>query len=82
MENQITELNLSGCPKLSWLVCEYNKIEALDITPCEGLNTVGCGNQQDNIQITLTLTENQKTILVDNGQLDPENHRITLNVVE
>lgn len=82
LENQITELNLSGCPKLSWLVCEYNKIEALDITPCEGLNTVGCGNQQDNIQITLTLTENQKTILVDNGQLDLENNRITLNVVK
>ena len=81
-ENQITELDLSGCPKLSILECVYNKIEALDITPCEGLNAVGCGNQQDNIQITLTLTENQKTILVDNGQMNLENHRITLNVVQ
>ena len=80
--NQITELDFSGCPKLSVLGCEYNKIEFLDITPCEGLYAAGCGNQLDNIQITLTLTENQKTILVDNGQMNLENHRITLNVVQ
>lgn len=82
LNNQITELDLSGCTKLSWLVCESNKITALDITPCEGLNTLGCGNQSDSIQITLTLTENQKTILFDNTQMNPEDFRITLNVVE
>lgn len=78
--NQITNLNLSSVPYLSDLYCHGNKIRTLDITGCTGLNYLFCGYQQDNIKIDLTLTENQKTILIDNGYMNPTNENITLNI--
>lgn len=81
---QITEL--SNFTSLRSIYCDGNKIEMLDVTACENLNELICGNQQENIQIVLKLTAEQKTKLIDNAYYpeltDPETNRITLDIVE
>ena len=82
--NQITELN--GYTSLSSLYCDGNKLQSLDVTACQNLRELICGNQQDDIQITLKLTSAQKTTLIDNAYypefVEPTANRITLDIVE
>ena len=44
--NQLTELDLSGCPGLKTLMCESNKLTELDLSGCPGLETLKCTNNQ------------------------------------
>jgi len=67
--NQIKELDLSEAKKLGYFSCDYNYIKSLDITNTiikdvveDGLR---CGNQKDNINLVLTLTEAQKATCTD-----------------
>ena len=44
--NQLTELDLGGCPGLKTLMCESNKLTELDLSGCPGLETLKCTNNQ------------------------------------
>ena len=76
--NNIENLDLTKTPYLMSLSCYGNKIKELDITANEYLNEVYCGNQQDEIVLQLKLTLSQKSILVDNGPMNPEEENVKL----
>ena len=79
--NEITTLDLSKTPNMVGLACSGNKIETLDISSCSGLNSLTCG-WQDNTNLTLQLTLNQKAILVDNSAyFIPEQENVALEIV-
>lgn len=79
--NEITTLDLSKTPNMVGLGCSGNKIATLDISSCSGLNSLTCG-WQNNTNLTLQLTLNQKAILVDNSAyFIPEQENVALEIV-
>lgn len=80
--NQIEELDPSKTPNLITLCCSSNKIQTLDISKNVGLNELWCSWQQLDENMTLRLTPNQKTILVDNNPyFEPALEKVTLEIV-
>lgn len=65
-ENNLTQLDLSVVPSLHDLYCTDNLITELDITKLGNLGSLGCGSQKNEIILTLTLTESQKSIWDNN----------------
>ena len=53
--NNLAALNISNCTLLKLLLCYDNKLEKLDIGATEVLEFLGCGGQQENKKLTLTL---------------------------
>ena len=76
--NNLTSLDLSVVPGLRTLYCDRNKISALDITALSQLELLHCGDQQDNINLSLTMTEDQKETW-DNTWSD-QNHSVSVKV--
>ena len=60
--NQLTTLDVSGLTQLTELWCFKNNLTALDITQLSGLNRIYCGNQNDERELTLTLTAAQEGV--------------------
>lgn len=77
--NNLTSLNLSAVPGLWMLKCSGNKLSTLDITSLSKLEDFTCGEQQDDINLTLTLTATQKTTW--DSKWASNNANVTLNVV-
>ena len=44
--NQLTSLDLSGCPAFKGLICEDNQLTNLDVSVCPDLVELHCGNNQ------------------------------------
>lgn len=80
--NNLTSLDLSYGPNLTYLYCFGNKMETLDISSLSNLGNLLCGLQKDNKELTLTLTEAQKTVWEefweDNGGC---NENVIINVI-
>ena len=71
--NELTELNITGCPKLVVLYCERNQIQNLQLTSCPALEFLECGsNKLESLDIS------KNTALLS---LDCSNNNLTsLNV--
>ena len=76
INNNISELDLSTATKLKSLNCDLNYITALDITKTKILTDLSlvdwftCGNQKNNITLTLTLTGFQKANCTAEGWIN------------
>ncbi len=77
--NQLTTLDVSELTQLTELWCFKNNLTALDITQLSGLNRIYCGNQNDERELTLTLTAAQEGVW-NSWSSDSDNVRVTLNV--
>lgn len=77
--NQLTTLDVSGLTHLTELWCFKNNLSALDITQLSGLNRIYCGNQNDERELTLTLTAAQEGVW-NSWSSDKDNVRVTLDV--
>lgn len=77
--NQLTTLDVSGLTQLTDLWCFSNNLTALDITQLSGLNRIYCGNQNDERELTLTLTAAQEGVW-NSWSSDKDNVRVKLNV--
>ncbi|MDM8339162.1 leucine-rich repeat domain-containing protein [Mediterranea massiliensis] len=78
--NQLTTLDVSGLTQLTDLWCFSNNLTALDITQLSSLNKIYCGNQNDERELTLTLTAAQEGVW-NSWSYDSDNVRVKLNVV-
>ena len=77
--NQLTTLDVSELTQLTELWCFKNNLTALDITQLSGLNRIYCGNQNDERELTLTLTAAQEGVW-NSWSSDRDNVRVTLDV--
>lgn len=84
--NELTTLNVDNLTKLEILGCRENRLEALSIVNNTALKQESsgllCGNQKDNITLTLTLTSEQEKLWNDFWENPFSNKRVELNVVE
>lgn len=84
--NELTTLNVDNLTKLEILGCRENRLEALSIVNNTALKQESsgllCGNQKDNITLTLTLTSEQEKLWNDFWKNPFSNGRVELNVVE
>lgn len=84
--NELTTLNVDNLRKLEILGCRENRLEALSIVNNTALmqdsSGLLCGNQKDNITLTLTLTSEQEKLWNDFWENPFSNGRVELNVVE
>lgn len=84
--NELTTLNVDNLTKLEILGCRENRLEALSIVNNTALKQESsgllCGNQKDNITLTLTLTSEQEKLWNDFWENPFSNGRVELNVVE
>ena len=78
--NQLTTLDVSEQTQLTELWCFKNNLNALDITQLSGLYRIYCGNQNDERELTLTLTAAQEGVW-NSWSSDSDNVRVKLNVV-
>jgi len=44
--NELTSLDLSGCPELIYLFCDNNNLNNINVTNCENLGLLDCYNNQ------------------------------------
>lgn len=79
--NQLTTLDVSGLTQLKELWCFSNNLTALDITQLSSLYRIYCGNQNDERELTLTLTAAQEGGVWNSWSYDSDNTNVTLNVV-
>lgn len=79
--NQLTTLDVSGLTQLTELWCFSNNLSALDITQLSSLYKIYCGNQNDERELTLTLTAAQEGVW-SSWSSDRDNVRVKLNVVK
>ncbi len=77
--NQLTTLDVSGLTQLTELWCFSNNLTALDITQLSSLYRIYCGNQNDERELTLTLTAAQEGVW-NSWSSDKDNANVTLNV--
>lgn len=77
--NQLTTLDVSGLTQLTELWCFSNNLTALDITQLSSLYRIYCGNQNDERELTLTLTAAQEGVW-NSWSYDSDNVRVTLDV--
>ena len=77
--NQLTTLDVSGLTQLTELWCFSNNLTALDITQLSSLYRIYCGNQNDERELTLTLTAAQEGVW-NSWSSDRDNTNVTLNV--
>jgi len=77
--NQLTTLDVSGLTRLADLWCFMNNLTELDITQLSSLYKIYCGNQNDERELTLTLTAAQKGVW-NSWSSDPDNTNVILNV--
>ena len=77
--NQLTKLDVSGLTRLTDLWCFSNNLTALDITQLSSLNRIYCGNQNDERELTLTLTAAQEGVW-NSWSSDSDNTNVTLDV--
>ena len=81
--NNLTSLDVSPLKKLKWLYCFKNQMSALDVSELSSLSTLGCGQQSDGSsgdrQLTLTVSDDQKTEYWDTGEWKPEETESILN---
>jgi Leucine-rich repeat (LRR) protein len=63
--NKIQHLDVSVVPALQHLSCYRNYIQTLDISTLANLKNIYCGNQYNNINLILTLTDEQKVLWKD-----------------
>lgn len=77
--NQLITLDVSGLTQLTELWCFSNNLTALDITQLSSLYRIYCGNQNDERELTLTLTAAQEGVW-NSWSSDTDNVRVTLNV--
>ena len=77
--NQLTTLDVSGLTQLTELWCFSNNLTALDITQLSSLYRIYCGNQNDDRELTLTLTAAQEGVW-NSWSSDRDNTNVTLNV--
>lgn len=84
--NELTTLNVDNLTKLEILGCRENRLEALSIVNNTALmqdsSGLLCGNQKDNITLTLTLTSEQEQLWNNVWKNPFSNGRVELNVVE
>jgi len=76
--NQLTTLDVSGLTRLADLWCFMNNLTELDITQLSGLYRIYCGNQNDERELTLTLTAAQEGVW-KSWSTDKDNVRVKLN---
>lgn len=85
-KNELTTLNVDNLTKLEILGCRENRLEALSIVNNTALmqdsSGLLCGNQKDNITLTLTLTSEQEQLWNNVWKNPFSNGRVELNVVE
>lgn len=83
--NELTTLNVDNLTKLEILGCRENRLEALSIVNNTALRQENsgllCGNQKDNITLTLTLTSEQEQLWNDFWENPFTNNHVELNVV-
>ena len=83
--NELTTLNVDNLTKLEILGCRENRLEALSIVNNTALRQENsgllCGNQKDNITLTLTLTSEQEQLWNDFWENSFTNNHVELNVV-
>lgn len=77
-KNQLTTLDVSGLTQLTELWCFSNNLTALDITQLSSLYRIYCGNQNDERELTLTLTAAQEGVW-NSWSYDSDNVRVTLD---
>ena len=81
--NNLTSLDVSPLKKLKWLYCFKNQMSELDVSELSSLSTLGCGQQSDGSsgdrQLTLTVSDDQKTEYWDTGEWKPEETESILN---
>lgn len=77
--NQLTTLDVSQLTNLTELWCFKNNLTALDITRLTNLNRIYCGNQNDDRELTLTLTAAQEGVW-NSWSSDRDNVRVTLDL--
>ena len=77
--NQLTTLDVSGQTQLTELWCFQNNLTALDITQLSSLYRIYCGNQNDERELTLTLTAAQEGVW-NSWSSDRDNTNVTLDV--
>lgn len=84
--NELTTLNVDNLTKLEILGCRENRLEALSIVNNTALmqdsSGLLCGNQKDNITLTLTLTSDQEQLWNNVWKNPFTNKNVKLNVVE
>ena len=84
--NKITTLNVDKLTKLENLNCRDNQLEALSIVNNTALKQESsgllCGNQKDNITLTLTLTSEQEQLWNNVWKNPFTNKNVELDVVE
>ena len=78
-ENKLISLDFPDTLNLKYLNCQINEMENLDITSFVNLRNLFCGGQQGGLNLTLTLTEEQK--LTWDSTWASNNANVTLNVV-
>lgn len=85
-ENELTTLNVDNLTKLEILGCRENRLEALSIVNNTALKQESsgllCGNQKDNITLTLTLTSEQEQLWNNVWKNPFTNKNVELDVVE
>lgn len=83
--NELTTLNVDNLTKLEILGCRENRLEALSIVNNTALMQDGsgllCGNQKDNITLTLTLTSDQEQLWNNVWKNPFTNKNVELDVV-
>lgn len=81
--NDLTSLDVSSLTNLRTLSCYDNQMSALDVSMLSSLSTLGCGQQSDGSsgdrQLTLTVSDDQKTEYWDTGEWKPEETESILN---
>ncbi len=81
--NNLTSLDVSPLKKLKWLYCFKNQMSELDVSELSSLSTLWCGQQSDGSsgdrQLTLTVSDDQKTEYWDTGEWKPEETESILN---
>ena len=84
--NELTTLNVDNLTKLEILGCRENRLEALSIVNNTALRQENsgllCGNQKDNITLTLTLTSEQEQLWNNVWKNPFTNKNVKLDVVE
>lgn len=84
--NELTTLNVDNLRKLEILGCRENRLEALSIVNNTALmqdsSGLLCGNQKDNITLTLTLTSEQEQLWNNVWKNPFTNKNVELDVVE
>ncbi|CAG8849685.1 15130_t:CDS:1, partial [Racocetra persica] len=71
-DNQITDLEISNCPKLERIICSHNQLTELKINNCPNVNRIYCShNQLKELDLT-DLKKLDKLFCQDNPDLRKE----------